>query len=162
VDALYSKSTYHTRGWDLVDLIRKVTVRASGEPSIIDPYFRKLYGPALDPPYDDNRGPTYDSPRGRLQFANVEIDLGARRVWRDGVPVHDLTTAEFNVLQLLVEARGNVVPYHLLVRATGTASDLTSVVTLHPCVSRLRKKLNDDDKDLIRTARGVGYSIYSA
>jgi two-component system response regulator CpxR len=80
---------------------------------------------------------------------------GTREVWADGNPV-DLTTIEFDILDLIVRSAGRVISRHELTAAIHQrpASPLDRSLDVH--VSHIRKKLGNQG-DLIRTVRGVGY-----
>jgi two-component system response regulator CpxR len=83
------------------------------------------------------------------------MSAGTREVWVDGKPV-DLTTIEFDILDLIVRSAGRVVSRHELTAAIHQrpASPLDRSLDVH--VSHIRKKLGSQG-DLIRTVRGVGY-----
>ena len=68
----------------------------------------------------------------------------------------ELTTIEFDILDLIVRSAGRVVSRHELTAAIHQrpASPLDRSLDVH--VSHLRKKLGRRG-DLIRTVRGVGY-----
>ena len=58
---------------------------------------------------------------------------------------------------MLADARGRVVAFDdVLERAWGDASARASLDVL---VARLRKKLGDEERVLLRTVRGVGYAL---
>jgi two-component system response regulator CpxR len=78
-------------------------------------------------------------------------------VRRDGQPV-DLTSVEFNLLEVLLREAGRVVPRERLVNAVLSRkfSPFDRSIDMH--VSKVRKKLGDTDSDEhIKTIRGVGY-----
>jgi len=78
-------------------------------------------------------------------------------VRRDGAPV-DLTSVEFNLLEVLLREAGRVVPRERLVNAVLSRkfSPFDRSIDMH--VSKVRKKLGDTDSDEhIKTIRGVGY-----
>ena len=80
-----------------------------------------------------------------------------RRTRRDGQPV-DLTSVEFNLLEVLLREAGRVVPRERLVNAVLSRkfSPFDRSIDMH--VSKVRKKLGDTDNDEhIKTVRGVGY-----
>src|SRR6202043_3681341 len=87
----------------------------------------------------------------------VELDPATRTVRRDGKPV-DLTSVEFNLLEVLLREAGRVVPRERLVNAVLSRkfSPFDRSIDMH--VSKVRKKLGDTDADEhIKTIRGVGY-----
>src|SRR5229473_3339494 len=92
-----------------------------------------------------------------LCVGEVELDPATRTVRRDGKPV-DLTSVEFNLLEVLLREAGRVVPRERLVNAVLSRkfSPFDRSIDMH--VSKVRKKLGDTDADEhIKTIRGVGY-----
>jgi two-component system response regulator CpxR len=92
-----------------------------------------------------------------LRVGEVELDPATRTVLRDGKPV-DLTSVEFNLLEVLLREAGRVVPRERLVNAVLSRkfSPFDRSIDMH--VSKVRKKLGDIDSDEhIKTVRGVGY-----
>ena len=97
----------------------------------------------------------------RLQFADLEMDLLTRRTFRSGQTI-ELTSREFEVLEYLLKHQGRVVSREMLARdvwrETVRATPLDNVIDVH--MTRLRKKVDDPfDSKLVRTVRGVGYTI---
>ena len=96
----------------------------------------------------------------RLVVADVEMDTSARSVLRTGEPV-DLTTTEFDLLQLLLRNAGRVVAREDLAQsALGRKfSPLDRSIDLH--VSHLRRKLGHYPvgSKRIKAIRGVGYLL---
>jgi len=90
-----------------------------------------------------------------LEVNGVRLSQGTREVWSDGRAV-DLTTIEFDILDLIVRSAGRVVSRDELTAAIHQrrASPLDRSLDVH--VSHLRKKLGRRGS-LIRTIRGVGY-----
>lgn len=88
----------------------------------------------------------------------LTVDPGRRSVDLEGKPV-SLTTAEFDLLQFLVEHAGKIVSrQEIHQHIHGCPYDgLDRSIDLR--VSRLRKKLDDDPTDprFIKSVRGVGY-----
>jgi two-component system, OmpR family, response regulator CpxR len=101
------------------------------------------------------------TPRGEdevLHVGDIELSVGTRNVTCGGTPV-DLTSVEFNVLELLLRNAGSVVTREQIAEvALGRPLNaFDRSVDVH--VSRLRKKLAGfpGTEDLIRPIRGVGY-----
>ncbi len=98
----------------------------------------------------------------RISVGELTIDSASRRVVLAGSDV-DLTTAEFDLLWLLAEHAGRVVPRDQIyqdlldVRYDG----LDRSIDLR--ISRLRKKIGDDPNkpQRIKSVRGVGYILAS-
>ncbi len=89
-----------------------------------------------------------------LDFKQVRIDPGARRVSVNGVPV-ELTAIEFDLLKALAENRGRVLTREQLLEKVWGYNYFgdTRVVDVH--LGHVRQKLGDEG--LIVTVRGVGY-----
>ena len=97
----------------------------------------------------------------RLQLADLEMDVLARRVRRGGKDV-EFTTREFELLEYLLRHREQVVSREMLARDVwrepSRATPLDSVIEVH--ISRLRHKIDERfDRKLIHTIRGVGYVL---
>jgi two-component system, OmpR family, response regulator len=94
-----------------------------------------------------------------VRAGEVQLDFTARKAFVAGreVPV---TSREWDVLRVLADARGRVVSFDdILDRSWGEVSVKTRA-SLEVIMSRLRRKLDPDgDRGLIRTARGLGYSL---
>ena len=94
----------------------------------------------------------------RMQVGDLQLDRETREVWRAGRPI-DLTPREFELLAaLMAHPRQVFTREALLDRVWGYdyAAD-PNLVEVH--ISALRAKLGDTTRQLIRTVRGVGYSL---
>jgi len=95
-----------------------------------------------------------------LGVGDLWIDLGARRVTRAGREV-ELTSTEFDLLRVLVQSAGRVVPRDgLMERARGTDfAAFDRSIDVH--ISHIRRKLGDDPRRprILKTIRGVGYMV---
>src|ERR1700678_1377073 len=92
-----------------------------------------------------------------VRVGEIELDPATRSVRRDGEPI-ELTSVEFNLLEVLLGEAGRVVPRARLVNAVLSRkfSPFDRSIDMH--VSKVRKKLGDTDNDEhIKTIRGVGY-----
>jgi two-component system response regulator CpxR len=97
------------------------------------------------------------SPEGPLEVNGVRIDPGAREVSVGGRKI-EVTTFEFDILELLMRSAGKVVSRddlmeHLYNRKA-TAFDRS--VDMH--ISHLRKKV-ETGQPIIKTIRGAGYQF---
>jgi two-component system OmpR family response regulator len=94
----------------------------------------------------------------RLSFADLEMDLDTRDVWRAGKLV-ELTRTEYNLLHyLLANARRALTREQILEHVWEyTFSGNASVLETY--ISYLRQKIDNVDPPLIHTVRGVGYSL---
>ncbi len=102
-----------------------------------------------------------DSDSRALTVGDVVLDPGARTVSRAGQPV-DLTTVEFDLLQALLSAAGDVVPREELTHTVlgRELAPFDRSIDMH--ISRVRRKLGErpDHVERIKAIRGVGY-IYT-
>jgi len=93
-----------------------------------------------------------------VKVGDVELDPATRTVRQNGKPL-DLTSVEFNLLEVLLREAGRVVTRERLVDSVLSRkfSPFDRSIDMH--VSKLRKKLGDGDAgdDHIKTVRGVGY-----
>ena len=90
-----------------------------------------------------------------LEAGGVKLNPGTRQVFRDDALV-DVTSIEYEILEILVRSAGQVVSRDDLARYlyNRQANPLERALDVH--VSHLRKKL-EHGRTLIRTVRGVGY-----
>ena len=93
----------------------------------------------------------------RLEINGVALDPGTREVVTNGRKI-ELTTFEFDILELLLRSAGRVLSRDALMEnfynRKATAFDRS--IDMH--ISHLRKKLDRGDS-LIKTIRGVGYQF---
>jgi len=91
-----------------------------------------------------------------LTSGRVNVDRSRRLASCDGQPV-DLTAKEFDLLAVLAEEPGRVVPRQELLSRVWDPVWHGSGKTLDVHVSSLRRKLGD--AHLVETVRGVGYRL---
>jgi len=94
------------------------------------------------------------------RIRNLQIDVEAHEVHRDGTPV-SLTRSEFRLLRLLSDEPGRVVPRREIVRALWRSEYVGDERACDIHVARIRRKLERDaaHPELIITVRGVGYKL---
>lgn len=95
----------------------------------------------------------------RLSLADLEMDLLAHQVFRDGKPI-DLQPREFKLLRYLLEHQGQVVSRTMLFESVWDYhfDPGSNIIDVH--VAKLRKKLEaDGGTPLIQTVRGAGYVL---
>jgi two-component system response regulator CpxR len=94
----------------------------------------------------------------RLAVGDVTLDKGAR-VARRGNEVLDLTTVEFELLDLLLRGAGRVIPRDEMVRTVLRREFSPFDRSIDTHVSNLRRKLGPapDGGDRIKGVRGIGY-----
>jgi len=95
-----------------------------------------------------------------LVHGDTELDLVQRRVHRGGEAV-DLSPREFDVLTVLMRARGQVVSREELLRQVwGMEFDPgTNLIDVH--IGRLRRKVDRHGPPLIYNERGIGFRLRS-
>jgi two-component system response regulator CpxR len=98
-----------------------------------------------------------EAPSSAVTIGSVRLDPAAREVWSNGNPV-ELTSTEFDLLDMLMHAAGRVVSRDEITAALfeREATPYDRFLDVH--ISHLRKKL-DNGARLIRTIRGVGYTF---
>ncbi|HIJ64738.1 MAG TPA: response regulator transcription factor [Candidatus Hydrogenedentes bacterium] len=91
-------------------------------------------------------------------FGDCELDLAARRLWRDGEEV-PMTPKEFGVLALLVKRPGRAVTRDEILRVVWGYNVFVTSRSVDRCVNTLRKKIEPDPRRprLIKTVREIGY-----
>jgi len=96
------------------------------------------------------------SPPGQIEINGIRLNPATREVWHGSTRI-EVTSAEFDVLDVLIRSAGRVVSRDQLsaVLYQREATPFERSVDVH--VSHLRKKLEGQDRELIRTVRGVGY-----
>ncbi|MGH9141036.1 MAG: response regulator transcription factor [Vicinamibacterales bacterium] len=94
----------------------------------------------------------------RLVVGDVSVDKGARVARRGNDPL-DLTTVEFDLLDLLLRGAGRVIPRDELVRTVLRREFSPFDRSIDTHVSNLRKKLGPaaDGTERIKGVRGIGY-----
>ncbi|HEX2183952.1 MAG TPA: response regulator transcription factor [Chloroflexota bacterium] len=101
----------------------------------------------------------HDVSVGRVLYvADLRLDREAREVTRTG-RVIELTPKEFDILELLVAHPRQVFSRETILNRVWGYDYVgdTKLIDVH--ISALRAKLGDEDRSLIRTVRGVGYSL---
>jgi two-component system OmpR family response regulator len=95
----------------------------------------------------------------RLQVADLEIDLLARRVTRGGQPI-DLRPREFALLEYLARQAGRVVSKTMIQSRIWNYSFDPRTNVVDVLVHRLRERIDHDfSPKLLHTRRGMGYVL---
>jgi len=97
-------------------------------------------------------------PADRLEFGALVIDRRARLVLWERQPV-ELSTMEFELLWLLASCAGEVMSRNAILNALRGIEFDGNDRSVDMCVSKLRKKLNDDPRQprRLKTVWGKGY-----
>jgi two-component system response regulator CpxR len=104
------------------------------------------------------RTKNYLKTRGRIVLGDVELDSASRIVRRNGETLH-LTTAEFNLLEILLRAAGQIVSREQLALSVLGHELGAYDRSVDMLISRLRKKLGHRYNGIERiiTIRGIGF-----
>ena len=96
--------------------------------------------------------------RSVQRFGNCEIDLTARRVLRDGMPV-ELTAREFALLAYFASRPARALARDTILNAVWGASVFVTPRSIDRCVATLRSKVEPDPHNpiYIQTIREIGY-----
>ena len=100
-------------------------------------------------------------PRGRetrLRVAGLELDEDGHEVRRDGIPIA-LTPTEFRLLRFLMLNAGRVLSKQQILDHVWDHNPAGDGNVVEPCVSYLRRKVDQGEPRLIHTIRGVGYVL---
>ena len=94
------------------------------------------------------------------RFGAVEVDAGARRVFRDGEGI-ELTPKEFGLLLALLQRRGAAASRIELMKEVWGHSSAVISRTVDTHIAELRRKLEADPArpEYIRTVRKTGYRL---
>jgi len=93
-----------------------------------------------------------------VRFSDVEMDVSARTVLRNGEPV-EITATEFDVAMCLIESRGRAMPRDEIFQHVWGPNHHGTPRTIDNFIQQLRAKLEPDPvkpKHFL-TVRGVGY-----
>lgn len=136
---------------------RKVTALDSGA----DDYVTKPFGMAeLEARIRAavRHGPGEDPGASQLRVGRLELDLVHRQAVLDGSPV-ELTAREFELLAFLARNAGKVCTHQMILGKVWGGQFGGESQSLRVYVYRLRRKLGDEQGELLRSVPGVGYSL---
>jgi two-component system OmpR family response regulator len=94
----------------------------------------------------------------RLRVAGLELDEDGHEVRRDGIPIA-LTPTEFRLLRFLMSNAGRVLSKQQIFDHVWDHNPAGDANVVEPCVSYLRRKVDQGEPRLIHTIRGVGYVL---
>ena len=97
------------------------------------------------------------SPSSRIEVNGIVLDPASREVFSSGKRI-ELTTFEFDILEMLMRSAGRVLSRDALMENfyNRKATPFDRSIDMH--ISHLRKKLERGDS-IIKTIRGVGYQL---
>ena len=94
----------------------------------------------------------------RLRCGDLEVDVRAHRVWRGGEEI-ELSATEFRLLRYLLVNQGTVVSKAQILDHVWQYDFDGDGSIVETYISYLRRKVDRAEPKLIRTVRGVGYTI---
>jgi DNA-binding response OmpR family regulator len=94
----------------------------------------------------------------RTEFAGLKLDPSRRSVYWQGRGAV-LTALEFQLLSFLVQHPRQVFSKEQLLNHVWGWDDSTNLNVVEVHISSLRQKLGDVERELIRTVRGLGYTL---
>jgi len=98
-------------------------------------------------------------PSEKLRFADLSLDLSARRALRGGRAI-DLTMKEFDLLKYLMEHPREVLTREQILENVWGYDFMGESNVIEVYIRYLRLKIEDEsEKRLIQTVRGVGYVL---
>ena len=100
----------------------------------------------------------HGAPRSRLRVAGLELDEDAHEVRRDGTMIA-LTPTEFRLLRFLMVNAGRVVSRDQILDHVWEYNPAGDGSVVEPCISYLRRKVDQAEPRLIHTVRGFGYVL---
>ncbi len=98
------------------------------------------------------------APDTRLRVADLELDEEGHEVMRDGAVI-TLTPTEFRLLRFLMLNAGRVLSKRQILDHVWDHNPAGDGNVVEPCVSYLRRKVDQGEPRLIHTIRGVGYVL---
>jgi DNA-binding response OmpR family regulator len=93
-----------------------------------------------------------------LRVGNLTLDDGTREVRLGERPV-ELTAREFDLLRLLMQHPGQVLPRDRILDQVWGYNFYGDENNVEVYIRYLRQKLGDEERQIIQTVRGVGYRI---
>jgi two-component system KDP operon response regulator KdpE len=97
-------------------------------------------------------------PAATLRIGQLEIDMVHHMASMGGEALV-LTAREFDLLAYLARNAGKVCTHHMILKDVWGAGYGAESNYVRVYAHRLRKKLNDDDGEILRTVPGIGYQL---
>lgn len=100
-----------------------------------------------------------EKPQAQVLTAGVlTLDYDKKLVLKEGKPMH-MGPTEFRLLAILMEKAGHVFSREELLKLVWGESVFVEPRTVDVHIRRLRRNLEDDKAELIRTVRSAGYAV---
>jgi DNA-binding response OmpR family regulator len=97
-------------------------------------------------------------PKKTIKIGALVVDAASHRATLKGVEL-GLTGYEFAILKVLAERAGRVLSREQLMELAKGSADESFDRSIDVHVSRLRQKMGDESKRMLKTIRGVGYLL---
>jgi DNA-binding response OmpR family regulator len=97
-------------------------------------------------------------PSKKLTVGTLSLDVSNRRAFH-GKEALELTSYEFSLLQVFMERAGRILTRDQLMELAKGSNDESFDRSIDVHIFRLRQKLGDDGKKLLKTIRGSGYLL---
>jgi len=98
----------------------------------------------------------HEKPVAQYRAGNIEIDPASRSVLIDAKPVN-FTAKEYDLLEYFVTNAGRVISRDEILESVWGGQHTSDSNVIEVFVCHLRNKIGDNDNQIIRTIRGVGY-----
>jgi two-component system OmpR family response regulator len=98
----------------------------------------------------------HEKPVAQYRAGNIEIDPASRSVMVAGQPVN-FTAKEYDLLEYFVTNAGRVISRDEILESVWAGQHTSDSNVIEVFVCHLRNKIGDNDNQIIRTIRGVGY-----
>lgn len=92
----------------------------------------------------------------QYRAGNIEIDPASRSIMVDGRPV-EFTAKEYDLLEFFVTNAGRVISRDEILETVWGGQHTSDSNVIEVFVCHLRNKIGDENNQIIRTIRGVGY-----
>lgn len=93
-----------------------------------------------------------------LMVRDLRLDLEACMLYRADEEI-ELTSVEFKIMKLFMENPGKVFTKQQIFEQGWEEEYMVSDNNVMVCISKLRSKLDTEDREYIRTIRGLGYRL---
>lgn len=98
----------------------------------------------------------HERPSAQYRVGNIEIDPASRGVYVSGKPIN-FTAKEYDLLEFFVTNAGRVISRDEILETVWGGQHTSDSNVIEVFVCHLRNKIGDENNEIIRTIRGVGY-----
>lgn len=93
------------------------------------------------------------------EIGSYSLNLETRDLFHNDTFIRQLSPLEFNMLQLLMQNRNNMVSYEEISAKVWNKEYPKTEASMNNLISKLRKLLEDDSSVCIQTIKNVGYKL---